>query len=265
MNILESAILGGVQGLTEFVPVSSSAHLELIGRLVGGREANFHLFVELINIGTLLALVWFLKDDILRILKQVFVEKNLKTAINILLTSIPAGILGFLLSDLIRNNAFFSLIGVMAVAMGTVGILLIMAEKLPSLSKLKAIDNLTKTRALGIGLAQTLALIPGTSRSGITILAGRVMGFDAKSAARYSFLASIPIMTGVFLKSLVKDREYIANNLFTLGLSNLVAFIVGMMALKLVFKFLEKPGGLKYFGYYRVVLATILLTVVLVK
>lgn len=265
MSIFESIILGLTQGVTEFIPVSSSGHLELVQRLLdgGGRAEDFHLFLELINFGTLIALLFYYRKRIMQILKDVFVKKDWHMAINLLLTSIPAGIIGVLLSKFIEGASFFSSLYTIAIAMGIVGLLMIFVDKLPHLSKVKSEKELSHKRALSIGLFQTFALIPGVSRSGSTILAGRVMGMNSKDSANYSFMASIPIMIGVCLKSLVSSssREYMSANFGMLILSNLVAFIFGMLALTFVIKFLEKKKALSMFGYYRVVLSIIVLII----
>ena len=259
MNILESTVLGLVQGITEFIPVSSSGHLEITQRILGagGRAEDFHFFLELINFGTLFALLFYYRQTIWEILQRVFVKKDYKLALNILITSIPAGIIGLLLSKAIEKLPFFSSLTTIGFAMGFVGLIMIFVNKLPHLSKLKDENELTPGRALMIGLAQTFALIPGVSRSGSTIITGRVMGLDSKSAARYSFLASLPIMIAVCGKSLLSSssRAYIASNLGMLLLSNLVAFISGLIALQIVMKYFKKENSIPSFGVYRVILA----------
>jgi undecaprenyl-diphosphatase len=269
MNIFESIILGLTQGITEFIPVSSSGHLEVVQRLLdnGGRAGDFHFFLELINFGTLFALLWYYRKRIAKIINDIFKKKDWHMAINLLLTSIPAGIIGVLLSKFIESNGFFSSLYTIAIAMGVVGILMIIVDKLPHLSKVKNEEALPHKRALSIGLIQTLALIPGVSRSGSTIVAGRIMGMDSKASANYSFLASLPIMIGVCGKSLISSssRAYIAANAGTLVISNIVAFISGMIALTFVIKFLEKKNALSAFGYYRVILASIILIILLVQ
>lgn len=259
MNILESTILGLVQGITEFIPVSSSGHLEITQRILGagGRAEDFHFFLELINFGTLFALLFYYRQTIWEILQRVFVKKDYKLALNILITSIPAGIIGLLLSKAIEKLPFFSSLTTIGFAMGFVGLIMIFVNKLPHLSKLKDENELTPGRALMIGLAQTFALIPGVSRSGSTIITGRVMGLDSKSAAKYSFLASLPIMIAVCGKSLLSSssRAYIASNLGMLLLSNLVAFISGLIALQIVMKYFKKENSIPSFGVYRVILS----------
>ena len=141
---------------------------------------------------------------------------------------------------------------------------MVVVEKLPKLSPTKDGETLTKPRALIIGLAQALALIPGVSRSGATILAGRFMGLKPAEAAEYSFLASLPIMLGVTLKVLVGDTEYLVANAGTLFVSNLVAFIAGMFAVGFLMKYLSKHS-LAIFGWYRIVLALVLAVILLVQ
>ena len=259
MNILESTVLGLVQGITEFIPVSSSGHLEITQRILGagGRAEDFHFFLELINFGTLFALLFYYRQTIWEILQRVFVKKDYKLALNILITSIPAGIIGLVLSKVIGKLPFFSSLTTIGFAMGFVGLIMIFVNKLPHLSKLKDENELTPGRALAIGLAQTFALIPGVSRSGSTIITGRVMGLDSKSAAKYSFLASLPIMIAVCGKSLLSSssRAYIASNLGMLLLSNLVAFISGLIALQIVMKYFKKEKSIPSFGVYRVILS----------
>ena len=259
MNILESTVLGLVQGITEFIPVSSSGHLEITQRILGagGRAEDFHFFLELINFGTLFALLFYYRQTIWEILQRVFVKKDYKLALNILITSIPAGIIGLILSKVIEKLPFFSSLTTIGFAMGFVGLIMIFVNKLPHLSKLKDENELTPGRALAIGLAQTFALIPGVSRSGSTIITGRVMGLDSKSAAKYSFLASLPIMIAVCGKSLLSSssRAYITSNLGMLLLSNLVAFVSGLIALQIVMKYFKKENSIPSFGIYRVILS----------
>ena len=259
MNILESTVLGLVQGITEFIPVSSSGHLEITQRILGagGRAEDFHFFLELINFGTLFALLFYYRQTIWEIMQRVFIKKDYKLALNILITSIPAGIIGLILSKVIEKLPFFSSLTTIGFAMGFVGLIMIFVNKLPHLSKLKDENELTPGRALAIGLAQTFALIPGVSRSGSTIITGRVMGLDSKSAAKYSFLASLPIMIAVCGKSLLSSssRAYITSNLGMLLLSNLVAFISGLIALQIVMKYFKKENSIPSFGVYRVILS----------
>ena len=267
MGIFTAIILGLVQGITEFIPVSSSGHLEIVQQLIGGRPEDFHYFLELINFGTLLALLIYYRQRIWKILKNIFVKKDFHFAINVIITCIPAGLAGLLLAKFIEENSFFSSLYTIGIAMGVVGLLMIFIEKLPKKTELKDETKLSKSRALGIGLAQVFALIPGVSRSGSTIIAGRVMGLNSKSAADYSFLVSIPLMTAVCAKTLISSstRDYLISNFSVLTLANIVAFASGLFAISFCLKYLKKSNSLKAFGVYRVIISLIVLIYLLIQ
>lgn len=262
MSVIESIILGLIQGLTEFIPISSSGHLVLAQNFFSG--ASNHLFLEWINIGTMLALVVYFWQRILDICKDVFFEKNYRLARNILLTSIPAGIVGYLAADFIEHTEFFGSLWVVAVMLTVIGVVMIVLEKLPKASAIKNGERLSVPRALFIGFAQMLALIPGTSRSGSTIIAGRLAGLSPKEAAEYSFLASLPIMAGVTLKVFIQDQTYLYANFDALVVGNIAAFISGLIAVGFLMKYLAKHS-LAVFGWYRLGLAAIIVVTLLVQ
>lgn len=264
MNAFEAIVLGLVQGLTEFIPVSSSGHLVIFQGIFAGTPN--HLFIECINFGTLLALIIYFRTRIANIFRDVFVKKNYRLARNILITAIPAGLVGFSLSGLIESSPFFLSPVVVMVTLATVGGVMIILEKLPRASLVKDGSQLGATRALGIGVMQTFALIPGVSRSGSTIIAGRLLGLNPAAAAEYSFLVSLPIMFGVVVKVLVKegDRAYILDNLSMLLLGNAVAFVSGLLAVGFLMRYLAKHD-LSVFGWYRVGLAAIIAVVLLLQ
>ncbi len=264
MNIIEAIVLGLVQGLTEFIPVSSSGHLVIVQQLFG--MAPDHLFIEFINFGTLLALAIYFRKRIVEICRDVFINRNFILARNILITAVPAGAIGFALSNFIETSPFFSNLLVVTIALAMVGTVMIVADKLPKASPKEHGQHLSPTRAFWIGIVQVLALIPGVSRSGSTIIAGRMAGLNAAAAAEYSFLVSLPIMIGVSVKLLVKssDRAYLFDHLPMLLLSNAVAFIAGLVAVGFLMKYLSKHG-LALFGWYRLGLAAILTVVLLLK
>ena len=137
MEFYQSFWLGLTQGLTEFIPVSSSGHLEIVQEIMGGRTADFHLFLEFINLGTLLALLFFYRKRIVQICKDIFVKHNYKLLINIIITTIPAVLAGLLLSDIIESNGFFSNMITIAVAMAIIGVLMVTIDKLPKMKKVK--------------------------------------------------------------------------------------------------------------------------------
>ncbi|MDR0979662.1 MAG: undecaprenyl-diphosphate phosphatase [Candidatus Nomurabacteria bacterium] len=261
MTIWLAIIYGVVQGLTEFIPVSSSGHLALAqDYLAGGVD---HLFVEMINLGTLLALLVAFRKKIWQIITDVFARKKWGLAINLLITAIPAGILGLTLSDFIANTSFFGHAAVVAIAMATVGLIMIFLNQIVVKIKAKPLefDKIKKSQALVIGLSQSVALIPGVSRSGATIITGRLLGLNSHDAAEYSFLASIPLFLGVVAKGFLSstDRAYWGENLLPLILGNLAAFIVGVIVIKYLLAYLQRKNSLRVFGIYRVALASVVL------
>jgi undecaprenyl-diphosphatase len=266
MTFLLAILYGVVQGLTEFIPVSSSGHLALAQNLFAGGVDQ--LFIEMINLGTLLALLIAFRKKIWSILQDIFLHKKWGLAINLLITAIPAGIIGLTLNDFIAETGFFGAAVVVAIAMMLVGLIMIFLNQI--LAKLKvfplAFDKISKPQALIIGLSQSVALIPGVSRSGATIITGRVLGLNSHDAAEYSFLASIPLFMGVVAKGFLssEDRAYWSANFWPLVLGNLAAFVVGVIVIKFLLAYLQRKNSLRVFGIYRVVLAASVLAILLV-
>lgn len=262
MSIIESILLGLIQGLTEFIPISSSGHLVIAQHIFNG--ASDHLFLEWINIGTVLALMIFFRKRILEILRSITVGRDYRLAINLLIATVPAGAIGFFLADFIENTAFFGSVWTVVATLSILGVIMVVLEKLPKLQPVKDATVMPKKRALTIGLAQVAALIPGTSRSGSTIIAGRLMGLNSSQAAEFSFLVSIPIMLGVLLKLVISadDRLYFAANMPELIIGNLAALVSGLVAVGFLMNYLRKHS-LAFFGWYRIILAAIIAVVLL--
>lgn len=262
MNIIETIFLGVIQGLTEFIPISSSGHLVLAQNFLSG--ASDHLFLEFINIGTMLALFIYFRIRIIEIIKDIFIRRNIRLALNILITSLPAGIVGFLLSDFIGSSAFFGSSIVVMITLLSVGVVMVVLERLPKASAIKRGEDLSPLRAFLIGVAQMIALIPGVSRSGSTIIAGRLSGLSSAEAAEYSFLASLPIMMGVTLKVLLEDGAYLQTHLAALVVGNVAALIAGLVAVGFLMRYLARHS-LAVFGWYRIGLAAVIGCIILIQ
>ena len=190
MSIIDAIILGLVQGLTEFIPVSSSGHLAIIDRLTP-ISGSFE-FDVLVNFGTLLALVIFFRERILEIIERIRGGGDNRLARNIVISTIPAVVAGGLFSDFFESDGVRSEYVVIAMLF-IVGVLMIIPWKTEtSPDKPESLYRVPKPEALYIGLAQMIALVPGTSRSGITVLAGRLSKLTYKRAAEYSFLMAHP-------------------------------------------------------------------------
>lgn len=264
MQVLEAIILGLLQGLTEFIPVSSSGHV-VIGQYFFDGSSE-HLFLEWINIGTILALLVYFRRRIIEIVRDIVMHKKYRLARNIIITAVPAGIVGLLASDLISNASFFGSVTTVLVSLVVVGAVMTQLERFPKAKPVGDGANLTVPKALCIGVLQVFALIPGVSRSGSTIIAGRLMGLPPDRAAEYSFLASIPIMLGVTAKLLLgeDDRQYFFDNLQPLLIGNAVAFVAGLLAVGFLMRYLSSHS-LAVFGWYRIGLATVVALVILLQ
>ncbi|HMK50244.1 MAG TPA: undecaprenyl-diphosphate phosphatase [Thermodesulfovibrionales bacterium] len=248
--MLQALILGIVQGLTEFLPVSSTAHLILFPWFFNwSGEVNTLSFDVALHGGTLLALLLCFWRDWLDLLLRKHALLGL-----IVLSSIPAGIVGLLLNKFAEHSLRSPiLISVMLVAGGLV---MLAAEKI---YKYRSMEKITLKDAVFIGAAQAVAILPGVSRSGFTIAAGLFRGLERESAARFSFLLSTPVIGGAFLlhlKGLVVNHADHDSRLFAIGLAT--SFITGLIAIKFMMSFLKRYP-LNVFVYYRFVLAVVII------
>ncbi len=264
MTIIDAIILGIIQGLTEFIPVSSSGHLVIAQTLLIGQAD--HLFIQALDFGTLAALIIYFFPKLTDLARKVFVEKDYRLARNIVLTCIPAGLLGLVLADFIQKSHVLLHPLTVSIMLALVGVLMIVVDKLPKKSPRATGADLSPKRALVVGVAQAFALIPGVSRSGSTIVASRIMGLNPRAAAEYSFMVSIPIMLGLVAKLVLKpaDRAYILNNLDIILIANIAAFVAGILAIHFLLQYLSKHG-LAIFGWYRITLAAVVITVLLLQ
>lgn len=254
--MMEAFILGIVQGLTEFLPVSSTAHLILFPWFFTWTgELDSLTFDVALHAGTLLSLVvCFWKDWIDLIFRKQ------KLFVLIILASIPAGIAGVLLNDYVEH-AFRSPY-IISVTLVVFGGLMLIAEKM---SKTRTLDSLNLRDALIIGLAQAVALIPGVSRSGITISAGLFRGLERDASARFSFLLSTPIIAGATLLHAGKLIKTGTDHTMALFLTGFIAAAVsGFVAIKFLLKFL-KHHPLNIFVYYRFGLAVVIIAGIWLK
>lgn len=254
--MIEAIILGIVQGITEFLPVSSTAHLILFPWFFNWTgDVDTLTFDIALHAGTLLALILcFWKDWLKLVLHQ---QKRLGL---ILLASLPAGIAGLLLNDFVEHRLRNPV--VICAMLIIVGIVMLVSERTP---RRKGIDGISLADALAIGAAQALSIIPGVSRSGITISAGLFRGVEREAAARFSFLLSTPIIGGATLLHLQKALETKANydfQLFAAGF--VVSFLTGIIAIKFLLHYLRKYP-LNLFVYYRFGLSAVIIAGIWLK
>lgn len=260
MTILDAVLLGLLQGVTEFIPVSSSGHLVLLSELTSVSSAfDFDI---LLNIGTLLALLVHFRVRLREIITRIITGGDNRLARNLVISVIPAIIIGGLFSEFFAQEAVRS-VWVVAAMLFIVGVLMVIPWKIDTSPDTdESLYHIPKPQALYIGLAQALALIPGTSRSGITIIAGRLSRLPFSRAAEYSFLMGIPIFTGAIAKTLLESdgRTFAIDNWQAVLVGNIVAFVSGTIALRFVMKLLAQRG-VWMFGYYRIALAVVLVII----
>ena len=260
MSVLEAIILGIIQGLTEFLPVSSSGHLELANVILGDNSVpeESMLMVVVLHAATALSTIVVFRKDLIGILKGLFQFKNndeFKFSLNVVLSMIPAAAVGILLDEEIE--AFFGgrilLIGSMLLV---TAVLLIFADKAKSTEKKVGIGH-----AIIIGVSQAIAIFPGISRSGATISTSVLLGIDREKAARFSFIMVLPLILGKMAKDILDGafdkKEVLINGIIQTVEINItpylfgfiVAFITGILACTWMIK-LVKNSKLRYFAYY---------------
>lgn len=257
MLYLIAIILGIVEGLTEFLPVSSTGHLILAGHALDFTGLRASTFEVVIQLGAILAVVWLYWHRFTGLLEFRKNEglKGRRGLMLLGLTTLPALIGGFLVHDLIKEHLFQPL--TVAIGLFVGGVIIIVFESFKHSSRTLSLDDITPKQALGIGLAQTVAMWPGVSRSGATIIGGVIGGLDRKTAVEYSFLAAVPVMIAATSYDLLKSVSQGAVQasdfpLFATGF--ITAFISAALAIKYFVKFVQKYD-FKPFGYYRIVLA----------
>lgn len=261
MDIFQALVYGIIQGLGEFLPISSTAHLTLFPWIFGWEDPGLTFDVGL-HLGTLAAVVLFFWKDWIRLIKAGLTDMKSpdgKLFWFIMLACIPGGIIGVLFNDQIetvfRNPL---LIGIMLIVMGLV---LYFADKVGKVQV--ELEKIGFLRSMLIGLSQGLAMIPGVSRSGITMVAGRLLGLSRESAARFTFLLSTPFifLSGVYEARNLKSLEI---ELLPFAIAIITAAVVGVMSIKFLLNYL-KNKGFGIFTVYRLVLGTIVILVYVIR
>ncbi len=251
MNLLNAVILGLVEGVTEFLPISSTAHLIISSKLLNIPQTEFQKFFEVfIQSGAILAVVFIYWKVIL---------KNKNLLINIVLSFIPTAVVGLLLHKLIKN-IFFESFTLIAISLFVIGLFFIVFEfllKKKIIKTDKKIIQMTIIQALLIGVGQSLAIVPGVSRAGAVILTMMLLGFNREESALYSFVLAVPTLFAASVFDFIKtDSQLIfsgSNPLFLLvGL--VFSFFSALLAIKWFINYLQK-NSLMYFGVYRIGLA----------
>jgi undecaprenyl-diphosphatase len=265
VSVFEAMVLGITQGLTEFLPISSTAHLRIVPAFAGWEDPGA-AFTAVTQLGTMAAVLLYFRQDLIRIaqrwlrsLRRPELRRELDARLGwyLIVATIPIGIFGLAFKDQIEHGARnLELIASMLIVFGLV---LLWAEQVGS--RKRNLEQVDATDGVAIGFAQAVALVPGASRSGVTIAAGLFRGLDRASAARFSFLLSVPavVLSGLFeLKDIVSGTEHQKTGALALVVATVLAFVVGYASIAWLLRFLVTHST-KVFVAYRVALGALVL------
>jgi undecaprenyl-diphosphatase len=247
-----AALLGILQGLTEFLPVSSTAHLLIGGELLGFQDPG-GVFTVMIQLGSIFAVMWLYRAKITAVVRGLGSDADARRfAVMIIVAVIPALVAGGLLSKYIKSVLYESP-RVFAAAFIIGGIVMLIVEKMRPVPDIENAEHTPVSRAFGVGLCQTLALIPGTSRSGATIVGGMLMKLDRPAAAEFSFFLAMPTMAAAFVKSAWDVRHELSPDRgVEIAIGFVTAFIASVLVVRPFLRFVAR-NGFAPFAWYRIV------------
>lgn len=255
---VQALILGVVEGLTEFLPVSSTGHQIIVADLIGFGGERALAFNIIIQLGAILAVVWEYRRKIIGVVVGLPKEREAqKFTLNLLIAFMPAVVLGVLFADLIHHYLFNPITVATALVIG--GIVMLWAENRDHRIEAETVDDMRWTHALKVGFAQCLALVPGTSRSGSTIIGGLLFGLSRKAATEFSFFLAMPTMVGAAVYSGYKYRDLFQPGDFPVfAIGFVTSFLFAMLAVRALLKFI---GNHSYaaFAWYRIVFGVVIL------
>ncbi len=261
MDFIKSILLGIIEGITEWLPISSTGHMILFNEFTNTTSGFFatDVFLYVIQLGAILAIatLYFKKLNPFSPSKSKQEKRDTWNMwFKVIVACIPAAVIGLLLNDFMEN---FENWYVISATLIIYGILFIVIENKNKTSKINDLNELSYKTAILIGLFQVLSIIPGTSRSGSTILGAMLLGCSRNLSAEFSFFLAIPVMFGVsFLKLVTNDYVMAGNEWFILILAMVVAYVVSMLAVKFLTNYVKKHD-FKVFGYYRIILGIIVI------
>lgn len=264
-DIFSAILLGLVEGLTEFLPVSSTGHLILLGDLLGFQGPPGHMFEIAIQLGAILAICWLYRARLFATATGMHRPgPEQRFALHVLCGFLPAAVLGVLFHDIITRLLFSPVSVSIALILGGIAIMII--EKKKPLPVTHSVDAFTWQLALKIGFAQALAMIPGVSRSGATIMGALMLKVERKTAAEFSFFLAIPTMLAATSYSLYKNRDALSEveNIATIGIGFTVAFITALVVVKAAIGFIVRHGFIP-FAWYRIALGTTMLALLALR
>jgi len=255
---VQAALLGVVQGLTEFLPVSSTAHL-LIGQRLLGYEDPGGVFVVMIQLGSILAVMWLYRSTIVRVASGLPTSAEARRfALMILIAFLPAVVAGAFFADFVQTVLYES-VRVYAWTFILGGLVMLGVERARPVATVHRVDETPLPRAAAIGVCQTLALVPGLSRSGATIIGGLLAGLDRPAAAEFSFFLAMPTMVAAFVYSLLKIQgQFAQGQAVEIGIGFVTAFLAALVVVKPFLAVVTRVGFVP-FAWYRIGVGVLLL------
>lgn len=259
-DLVCALVLGVVEGLTEFLPISSTGHLILAGDLLGFNDDRAKVFDMVIQTGAMLAIIWEYRARFSKVIAGVFNDPACQRFVaNLAIAFMPAAILGLIFGKMIKTQLFKPVPVAMAFIVG--GLIILWIERRPRRVRVESVDDMTWKDALKVGLAQAFALIPGTSRSGATIVGGMMFGLSRRAATEFSFFLAVPTLIAAGAYDLYKNRELLSVNdigLFAVG--GFTAFVSAFLCVRWLLRYIT-AHDFTVFAWYRIVFgAAVLLT-----
>ncbi|AVB15196.1 MULTISPECIES: undecaprenyl-diphosphate phosphatase [Pseudomonas syringae group] len=254
----QALILGVVEGLTEFLPISSTGHQIIVADLIdfgGERAMAFNIIIQL---GAILAVVWEFRRKILDVVTGLPKQQQAQRfTLNLLIAFMPAVVLGVIFADMIHHYLFNAITVATALVVG--GVIMLWAERREHTVRTETVDDMTWSDALKVGLVQCLAMIPGTSRSGSTIIGGLLFGLSRKAATEFSFFLAMPTMVGAAVYSGYKYRDMFRPDDFAVfAIGFITSFIFAMIAVRALLKFIA-THSYAVFAWYRIAFGLLIL------
>ena len=256
--LLKALILGVVEGLTEFLPISSTGHLILAGDLLNFNDDRAKLFTIVIQSGAILAVVWEYRERVISVVRGLGRERSAnRFTLNLLIAFMPLAILGLLFKKPIEAYLFKPLPVALAFIVGA--LLILWAERREHAIRIQSVDEMTPLDALKLGLAQALALVPGTSRSGATIIGGMLFGLSRRAATEFSFFLAIPTLIVATLYSLYKERSLLnTDDLGMWSVGIISSFISAFLCVRWLLRFVS-THDFTPFAWYRIAFGIVVL------
>lgn len=248
--VVIAVILGIVEGITEFLPISSTGHLIVVGDLLGATDARAATFEIFIQLGAVLAVVWHYRARLWAVAARLAAPEGRDFILPLFIAFLPAAIIGLLLHDWIKATLFTPLVVAGALVVG--GFLILLLERIHPKDAVVDAGRMPLKTAFGIGLAQVLSLIPGTSRSASTILGGYALGCSRQAATEFSFFLAIPVLGSATLYDLYKSRDLLGGtDVFPFAVGTVVAFVVALVVIRGFLRFVA-GHDFRPFAWYRI-------------